>query len=86
MIECCRGEAKKFDDNELLGSLVLDDLRPAARGETKIEVTFRVDADGILNVRALDVGTGLAHQVRLRVIGAPVARGATADLPTPAGG
>ena len=73
VIDCCRGEAKRYGDNEPLGQLVLDHLPARARGQVKIEVTFRVDADGILHVRAHDADTGAAKDVSLSVIGAPVA-------------
>ena len=72
MIDCCRGEAKRYGDNEPLGQLVLDELPARARGQVKIEVTFRVDTDGILHVRAHDADTGAAKNVSLSVYGAPV--------------
>ncbi|HUH05399.1 MAG TPA: Hsp70 family protein [Kofleriaceae bacterium] len=71
VIDCCRGEAATLVDNEPLGTLVLDDLAPAPRGQTKIEVTFRVDADGILHVSARDVRSGRSQDVSLNVLGAP---------------
>ena len=71
-VDCCRGESRRFNDNELLGNLVLEDLPPGARGENKIAVTFRIDADGILNVRASDEKTGQARDAKLNIIGAPV--------------
>jgi molecular chaperone DnaK len=78
VIDCCRGEAKRYGDNEPLGQLVLDHLPARARGQVKIEVTFRVDTDGILHVRANDADTGAAKDVSLSVIGAPVAAAAGA--------
>jgi molecular chaperone DnaK len=72
VIDCCRGEAKKFDANEPLGQLVLDHLPARPRGEVRIEVTFRVDTDGILHVRAHDADTGAAKDASLSVIGAPL--------------
>jgi molecular chaperone DnaK len=72
VIDCCRGEAKKFLDNEPLGHLVLDELPPRPRGQVRIEVTFRVDTDGILHVRARDADTGAKQEAQLAVIGAPV--------------
>ena len=72
VIDCCRGEAKKFVDNEPLGHLVLDELPPRPRGQVRIEVTFRVDTDGILHVRARDADTGAKQEAQLAVIGAPV--------------
>ncbi len=79
VIECCRGEARAFEDNEALGSLTLEGLPPATRAETRIEVTFRIDADGILQVRATDLKSGQAQEATLTVIGAPSA----ADGPRP---
>ncbi|MBK7533888.1 MAG: Hsp70 family protein [Myxococcales bacterium] len=70
-IHCCRGEAKRYSDNEPLGLLVLEDLPERARGELTIEVTFRVDTDGILHVRARDTASGQRRDVRLNILGAP---------------
>jgi molecular chaperone DnaK len=72
VIECCRGEASRLDQNEVLGTLVLDELPHAPRGHIQIDVTFRVDADGILHVRARDVRTGKQQVASLHVLGAPV--------------
>lgn len=83
VIECCRGEATRFIDNENLGTLVLDDLPPGPRGELEIAVTFRVDSDGILHVRACDRRTGQEQNARLNVLGAPVdSDSAILDLPS----
>jgi molecular chaperone DnaK len=75
VIECCRGESRRFAENEPLGTLVLEGLPAAARGQVQIEVTFRVDTDGILHVQARDPQTGIEQQARLTVLGAPVAGG-----------
>ncbi len=72
VIECCRGEARRFADNEPLGQLVLEGLPPRRRGEVRIDVTFRVDTDGILHVRARDADTGIAREAELQVLGAPL--------------
>ncbi len=72
VIDVCRGEERSFEANELLGSLVLDGLAEAERGQTRIAVTFRVDADGILHVKARDQQTGQAQEARLTILGAPV--------------
>src|SRR5205085_4096364 len=53
-IDCCRGENRRYVENEPLGTLLLENLQAKQRGELKIEVAFRVDADGILHVRAQD--------------------------------
>jgi molecular chaperone DnaK len=73
VIDCCRGEERKYKENEPLGQLVLDDLPARKRGEVKIEVTFRIDTDGILHARAHDVATGTAQEVSLTILGAPAA-------------
>jgi len=72
-IDCCRGENRRYDDNEPLGTLMLENLPPKARGELKIEVSFRVDADGILHVRAMDQASGTTQEAHLQVLGAPTA-------------
>lgn len=81
VIQCYRGEHASQEDNELLGSLVLDEIPPGARGEAKIDVTFRIDPDCILHVRAKDMRTDQEVEAKLNVIGAPVApdAGDTAD-------
>jgi molecular chaperone DnaK len=71
-INCCRGEARRYSENEPLGTLVLDDLPEKQRGELQVEVTFRVDPDGILHVRARDAQSGVEQSANLSVIGAPL--------------
>ncbi|MEZ4366534.1 MAG: Hsp70 family protein [Kofleriaceae bacterium] len=71
VIECCRGDARRYEDNEHLGTLELTQLPPRPRGEPQIEVTFSIDHDGILSVRAEDLATGAMRHTRLTVIGAP---------------
>jgi molecular chaperone DnaK len=70
-IDCCRGESRRYVENEPLGKLVLDPLPAKPRGDVKIEVSFRVDADGILHVRAADAESGVRQEAQLVVIGAP---------------
>jgi molecular chaperone DnaK len=71
-IDCCRGESRRYADNEPLGTLVLEDLPPQPRGGVQIEVSFRVDVDGILHVSATDQTSGQRREARLNVLGAPV--------------
>jgi molecular chaperone DnaK len=86
-IDCCRGEARRYTENEPLGTLVLDDLPPQPRGDVQIEVQFRVDADGILHVCATDRASGKAQEAHLQVLGAPVeAPAGAADPPGDPGG
>jgi molecular chaperone DnaK len=68
-IQVCQGESKYFDENVPLGDLDLPELPPAPRGDVKIEVTFRVDTDGILRVRARDAATGVAREATVNVRG-----------------
>ncbi|HBF79489.1 MAG TPA: molecular chaperone DnaK, partial [Streptomyces sp.] len=53
-----QGERERAADNRVLGRFQLTDIRPAPRGEPQIEVTFDIDANGILNVTARDGDTG----------------------------
>ncbi|MEO6773808.1 MAG: Hsp70 family protein [Kofleriaceae bacterium] len=70
-IDCCRGESRRYSENEPLGKLVLEELPAKPRGDLKIEVSFRVDADGILHVKAADADSGQRQEASLHVIGAP---------------
>ncbi len=53
-----QGERELFDENTMLGCFTLTGIPPAPAGEVKIDVTFNIDADGILNVTARDKSTG----------------------------
>ena len=68
-IQVCQGESRDFDDNQALGELVLDKLRPAPRGEVSVEVTFEIDTDGILKVQARDPETGQEQHAHIKVLG-----------------
>jgi molecular chaperone DnaK len=69
-VRVAQGESSRFGENTLLGELELSDLRDSARGEVEISVTFEIDADGIMQVRARDLGTGREALARMRMIGA----------------
>jgi molecular chaperone DnaK len=69
IVRICQGEDRRITGNQLLGEVVLDGLRPAARGKVQIAVRFMIDADGTLQVRAQDVGTGQQQQIAIRLIG-----------------
>jgi molecular chaperone DnaK len=81
-IDCCRGENRRYTENEPLGTLVLDNLPSKPRGDLQIEVSFRVDADGILHVRASDAASGQRQEAHLQVLGAPSLDGTDAAGPT----
>jgi molecular chaperone DnaK len=78
-IQVSQGEARLFADNETLGVLALEGIPPRRRGESIIEVTFTIDTDGILSVRARDVKTNRQTQATMRVLGAPTAEEAGAS-------
>jgi molecular chaperone DnaK len=68
-IVVCQGESRRLDNNVVIGDLRLENLPPRPRGETSIEVTFALDASGILQVRARDAQTGKEQSARLDVVG-----------------
>jgi molecular chaperone DnaK len=64
-INVLQGERPMAADNKSLGRFHLDGIPPAPRGVPQIEVTFDIDADGILNVSAKDLGTGKEQSIRI---------------------
>lgn len=64
-IHILQGERKMAKDNKTLGHFQLDGIPPAPRGVPQIEVTFDIDANGILNVRAKDLGTGKEQHITI---------------------
>jgi molecular chaperone DnaK len=64
-IKVYQGEREMARDNRLLGSFQLDGIPPAPRGIPQIEVTFDIDANGILNVSAKDMGTGKEKSIKI---------------------
>lgn len=68
-IRVSQGEREMAADNKLLGQFDLVGLPPAPRGVPQIEVTFDIDANGIVNVSARDKGTGKEQQIRIQASG-----------------
>ncbi len=64
-IRVLQGERPMAKDNKLIGEFHLDGIAPAPRGIPQIEVTFDIDANGILNVSATDKATGKAQNIRI---------------------
>jgi len=64
-IHVLQGERPMADDNRTLGRFMLDGILPAPRGVPQIEVTFDIDANGILNVKAHDKGTGREQKITI---------------------
>lgn len=65
-IHVLQGEREMSSDNKSLGRFILDGIAPAPRGVPQIEVTFSLDANGILNVTAKDKGTGKENSVTIQ--------------------
>ncbi len=65
-IKVFQGERPMAADNKFLGSFILDGIPPAPRGVPQIEVTFDIDANGILSVTALDKATGRQQNIRIQ--------------------
>ncbi len=68
-IRVSQGEREMAADNKLLGQFDLVGIPPAPRGVPQIEVTFDIDANGIVNVSAKDKGTGKEQQIRIQASG-----------------
>lgn len=68
-IRVFQGEREMAQDNKILGQFDLVGIPPAPRGVPQIEVTFDIDANGIVNVSAKDKGTGKEQQIRIQASG-----------------
>ncbi len=68
-IRVFQGEREMAADNKMLGQFNLEQIPPAPRGMPQIEVTFDIDANGIVSVNAKDKGTGRAHQITIQASG-----------------
>jgi len=68
-IRVLQGEREMASDNKILGNFELVGIPPAARGTPQIEVTFDIDANGIVNVSAKDKGTGKEQKIQIQASG-----------------
>ncbi|ASM73879.1 MULTISPECIES: molecular chaperone DnaK [Roseobacteraceae] len=68
-IRCFQGEREMAADNKILGAFNLENIPPAPRGMPQIEVTFDIDANGIVSVGALDKGTGKEQKITIQASG-----------------
>lgn len=68
-IRVFQGEREMAADNKILGQFNLEDIPPAPRGLPQIEVTFDIDANGIVSVQAKDKGTGKEHKITIQASG-----------------
>jgi molecular chaperone DnaK len=69
-VRVSQGESKRFAENTCLGEVELSGIKAGPRGTTKIAVTFEIDADGILHVKARDGDTGHETTAHLQLVGA----------------
>ncbi|MSP55964.1 MAG: hypothetical protein EXR69_10230, partial [Myxococcales bacterium] len=76
-----QGESRNSTENEFLGEFVLDGLTPAPRMQTKVDVNFRVDGNGMLHVSAVEKGSGERKNITIRNY---AEHAATPHMPTPA--
>src|SRR5204863_8490781 len=60
-----QGEHAKAEENDLLGEFILTGLRRAPKGQVEIEVTFEINADGIVSVSAKDLETGQRQSIQV---------------------
>ncbi|MEO8530311.1 MAG: Hsp70 family protein, partial [Deltaproteobacteria bacterium] len=68
-IRCFQGEREMAADNKMLGQFNLESIPPAPRGMPQIEVTFDIDANGIVSVSAKDKGTGKEQKITIQASG-----------------
>jgi molecular chaperone DnaK len=68
-ISVCQGEREMATDNKALGQFNLEGISPAPRGVPQIEVTFDIDANGIVKVSAKDKATGKEQEIRIQASG-----------------
>jgi len=68
-IRVAQGEREMASDNKILGNFNLEGIAPAPRGVPQIEVTFDIDANGIVNVSAKDKGTGKEQKITIQASG-----------------
>jgi molecular chaperone DnaK len=86
VLQVCQGESRRFEENAALGELRLDGLRDARRGEVRICVTFEIDTDGILRVKAKDEETGKVQAATIHVLGTMTEAEIQAAMPKGPGG
>ena len=68
-LRVCQGESNRFDENQALGVLMIGPLREAKRGDVRIEITFMIDQNGILDVKAMDMDARREQAIRISLKG-----------------
>lgn len=74
-VRVSQGASRHYVDNAPVGEIRLANLRPAPRGEVQVEVSFLIDANGILSVSAKDLETGRSEAATLQLIGVDLSQG-----------
>jgi len=69
VVRICQGESNAFEENQVLGEVVLDSLAAMSRGQLQIEVAFILDTDGTLAVQAKDAASGRSTHTRINLRG-----------------
>jgi len=64
-VDVFQGESKKIENNSMLGTFILGGIKPAPKGEPRIEVSFDIDVNGILKVSAVDLSTGKNKEITI---------------------
>jgi molecular chaperone DnaK (HSP70) len=70
-VRVAQGESTQFGENQYLGEVTLTQIPASPRGQTKIAITFGLDPDGILHIRAMNSTTGQAAVAELKLVGVP---------------
>jgi molecular chaperone DnaK len=68
-LRICQGESNRFGENQVLGTLLIAPLRQARRGDVRIEITFMLDQNGILDVKATDLDARKEQAIRIALRG-----------------
>jgi molecular chaperone DnaK len=68
-LKICQGESNRFGENQALGTLLITPLRRAKRGDVRIEITFMIDQNGILDVKAKDLDARTEQAIRIALRG-----------------
>jgi molecular chaperone DnaK len=69
-VRVAQGESKVFAENTYLGEVLLSGITAGRRGDVSIAVTFEIDADGILNVKAKEQQSGKETAAKIQLVGA----------------
>lgn len=69
-VRIVQGESRRLEENQQLGEILLSGIRQERRGHVKVSVTFVMDANGTLGVKAKDMDSGREQMIRVQLVGA----------------